>query len=175
MFERNRVDNVSGQRKNTADAELRLTDGRVLSGRIAMPSTRQIFDELNADGGFLDFTPYHGPRELIAKATVAAVRPLEVPRAARLSATAGADDFDPYRVLNISPEAGLAEVREAYHRISKLYHPDRYSNTDLPPEVSDYIHAMSRRINAAFSALEKPFQAQREMARYKSEPIYQRG
>ncbi len=175
MFERNRVDNISGRRQCTADVELRFTDGRVVSGKISLPSTRQVFDELNAEGGFLDFTPYDGPRELIAKAMVASARPLDVPRAARLNAPAGAEEFDPYRVLDVAPGADWTEIREAYHRVSKLYHPDRYSNTDLPPEVADYIHAMSRRINAAFSALEKPFQVKREIARYKSEPIYQRG
>jgi len=34
---------------------------------------------------------------------------------------------------------------------------------------------MSRRINAAFAALEKPAQKAREINRARTEPIYQRG
>jgi len=33
--------------------------------------------------------------------------------------------FDPYQVLGISPGASPAEIREAYHRVAKKYHPDR--------------------------------------------------
>ena len=45
------------------------------------------------------------------------------------------------------------EMREAYHRLVKQYHPDKFANADLPREVKEYLNAMSRRINAAYTAL----------------------
>jgi hypothetical protein len=38
--------------------------------------------------------------------------------------------------------------------LSKIYHPDRFETLDLPAEVKGYLADMSRRINAAFEALE---------------------
>src|SRR6187551_3802902 len=31
---------------------------------------------------------------------------------------------DPYRTLGVTPEASLNEIRSAYRRLVKLYHPD---------------------------------------------------
>jgi len=77
--------------------------------------------------------------------------------------------------LGVARGVPFETIREAYHRLSTSYHPDRYMNADLPGEVALYLDAMSRRVNAAFAALEKPAQKVREINRAKSEPIYQRG
>lgn len=174
MFERNRIENPTSKRDKAVPVELVLDDDRVAKGRIHLSSARQLFDELNADGGFLDFEPYDGPRELVAKAALRAVRLADVPKSANLSARAAAD-FDPYAILDVPHGADWATVRDAYHRASKVYHPDRYAGADLPPEVAEYLDAMSRRVNAAFAALEKPMQVKRDIARTRTEPIYQRG
>ncbi len=175
MFERNRVDNPSKAREKAVHVELAMDDGRVLKGKFFLPSTRQIYDELNSQGGFLDFQPYDGDREMISKASLRSVRLTDIPKGKGLAARTIQDDFDPYAILNISRGANFEEVRNAYHELSKLYHPDRYANTNLPGEISSYIDTMSRRVNAAFSALEKPQQVKRELTRAKTEPIYQRG
>ena len=175
MFERNRVDAPSTKRDKTVPVELALDNGRVLKGRFFLTATRHVYEELNGGGGFLDFEPYEGPRELISKTCLRSVRVSEVPRPASLPARNANDDFDPYAVLGVPRGAPLEVIREAYHRLSKLYHPDRYATTDLPEEVAAYIDAMSRRINAAFAALEKPAQKAREINRARTEPIYQRG
>ena len=52
--------------------------------------------------------------------------------------------------------ASREEIREPYVRLAKSYHPDRYATVALPPEVSNYLAAMARRIDAAHAALEVP-------------------
>ncbi len=52
--------------------------------------------------------------------------------------------------------ASRDEVRQAYLRLAKAYHPDRYASVELPEEVRDYLSAMARRVNAAHAALETP-------------------
>lgn len=175
MFERNRIENPLHKRDKSLPVELVLDDGRVVKGKLHLSSARQIFDELNADGGFLDFETYDGTRELISKRALRSVRPCDVPRAAALRKDAAQDDFNPYSVLKLPEGADWPAVREAYHRLSKLYHPDKYSTVDLPLEISEYLDAMARRLNAAYRALEQPFQVKREINRAKTEPIYQRG
>ncbi len=175
MFERSRTETPSDKREKAISVELSMDDGRILKGRLFTAATRHAYEELNDSGRFIDFQSYDGKRELVAKAAINAVRLTDIPKANQLRPAAASDEFDPYTVLNLPPGAQWEAIREAYHRLSKHYHPDRYANLDLPDEVKGYLDAMSRRLNAAFSALEKPHQVRREFARAKSEPIYQRG
>ena len=68
--------------------------------------------------------------------------------------------------------AGWDETRAAYHKLAKVYHPDRYSSAELPPEVRDYRASLARRINAAYAALEAPQQGRKQATINTSTPIY---
>jgi curved DNA-binding protein CbpA len=59
-------------------------------------------------------------------------------------------------------------VREAYLKLAKLYHPDRYATADLPKEVRDYLAVMVRRINAAHDTVQTRLQKKAD----KQEPIF---
>lgn len=171
MFERNRIDNAAQQM--TVPAELTLADGEILKGRFLVASSRSIYDVLNGDVHFLDFETFNGERALIARATIRAVRLLPVAAANQLkNRLRDGDTFDPYQVLGVSGDAAWEEVRAAYLRLSKTYHPDRFAGVDLPGEVRDYLAAMARRINTAYAALEAPMQAAKRAAIDKARPIY---
>jgi curved DNA-binding protein CbpA len=45
---------------------------------------------------------------------------------------AALDALDYFEVLRIPPTAGAAEVKAAYHRESRAYHPDRYAALPSP-------------------------------------------
>ncbi|HEU4377274.1 MAG TPA: J domain-containing protein [Hyphomicrobiaceae bacterium] len=91
----------------------------------------------------------------LAKAAVHSVTPADIPAAPDLWAgpTEGSN-FDPYKVLGIGADATREHAREAYLRLAKAYHPDRYASADLPKEVRDYLAVMVRRINAANDAVQ---------------------
>ena len=67
----------------------------------------------------------------------------------------GADD--PHQILAVAPGAPWLAVREAYLRLAKAYHPDRFSGMELPKEVLEYLDAKARRINVAYELLEDTF------------------
>lgn len=56
---------------------------------------------------------------------------------------------DPYEVLNISPDATDDEVKKAYRKLAKKYHPDKYQNSPLAEEASEKM----KEINAAYDAI----------------------
>lgn len=173
MFERNRVDSIVQHTTTTVPAELTLDDGRQVKGKFLAPVSKPFAEVLNGPAAFLEFEPYGGERTFIAKTSIHSVRLTGVPSAQSLDARQRElDGFDPYAILGVPRGASFDDVRHAYHRLAKIYHPDRYANAELPDEVRDYLATMARRVNAAYAALEEPVQIVRKAAASRAEPVY---
>ncbi|MDX2154957.1 MAG: J domain-containing protein [Hyphomicrobiaceae bacterium] len=171
MFERNKVDNIE---HNGVPVEITTDCGDVLSGRLLMPVGRGLVEALNSPGAFLEFEAWGGERTFIAKASMRNVRLVQAPRPQSLKGRLeAADGFDPHTILGVRAGSGLDDVKAAWHRLSKAYHPDRYASAELPIEVLDYLSAMARRINAAYAALEGPLLTSRRMAALRQPPVYE--
>lgn len=171
MFERNKIDN--NPEPQAVPCELTFVDGEVLKGKLLVPVSRTLADVLNGTGAFLEFEPYGGERNWIAKSQVAAVKAVGVPKAGSLKARVRVlDDFEPHMILGVSTDTAWEDIRAAYLRLSKIYHPDRYATAELPDEVRDYLAAMARRINAAHDALQAPRQTAKRNGSERSTPIY---
>jgi len=56
---------------------------------------------------------------------------------------------DPYKVLGVSPDASDEEIKQAYRRLAKKYHPDRN------PGDAEAARQMQR-INAAYEQIKNP-------------------
>jgi DnaJ-domain-containing protein 1 len=165
MFERNRVDN----RTETLIAiEVQLADGSKIAGRAVLAAGKGVHKLLEGDEGFIYLDVFDGDGMFVPKADIRGLKVLTgiKPQSAVLPIPE-ARNFEPYRVLGLDKGASFSEIRDAYHRLSKLYHPDRYAGVELPREVKLYLDAMSKTINAAFHALKYIGQ--------KAEPIYSRG
>ncbi|MEQ1616058.1 MAG: DnaJ domain-containing protein [Hyphomicrobiaceae bacterium] len=171
MFERNKVD--SSPEQTAVAIEAGLEDGRILKGKVAIPLHKSVYDVLNGAGAYLDFEPFDGERQFIAKVSLRTVKLISVGRAANLNLRLrDMDGFDPHTILGVTRAATWEEIKGAYHRLAKVYHPDRYSSAELPPEVRDYLASMARRINAAYAALEAPQQVRKQATINTSTPIY---
>ena len=62
------------------------------------------------------------------------------------------DQLDYFAVLKLAATAAPAEIRAAYHRESRVYHPDRYAAVDDEP-FRDRVGRIYRRINEAYTVL----------------------
>jgi hypothetical protein len=170
MFERNRIDNIP--EASAIPVEITLADGSLVKGKLLVAVGKTVADALNAGGGFVEFEPYGGERSFVAKAQLAAVKLVGVPKAPNLNARLkDIDGFDPFAVLGVQVGSSREEVRQAYFSLAKTYHPDRYATAELPGEVRDYLSAMARRINAAHAALEVP----EKKKAMRAEPIFTSG
>ena len=154
MFERNRIDRAGDSSRASSDVEITLESGETISGRLHFPSTRTLGDELNSASSYLDFESHSHERYFVSKQSVQLVQPRHIPRADHLNrAQNKPDTFNPWAVLGVPETASKDDIRDAYHRMVKQYHPDRFATISMPAEIADYINAMSRRINSAHSAL----------------------
>jgi len=62
------------------------------------------------------------------------------------------DQLDYYGVLKLQQGAGAAEVKAAYYRESRAYHPDRFAAVESA-EFRELIGRIYRRINEAYTVL----------------------
>lgn len=175
MFERNRVDNVEQNTAAAVAVEITTGSSEVLTGRLFLPAGRSLFDVLNSAGSFLEFEAYGGERTYIAKAAVRNVRLVGVTRAQSLAVRVrDLDGFDPYTILGVPANATFDDVKVAWHRLSKRYHPDCFANVALPDEVAEYLSVMARRVNAAFQAIETAHLSRRRAAEALGTPVGRR-
>ncbi len=147
----NRIMFNGGDQKKAVLAELTLSDGRKLKGKLIIPVSSDLMRTLNGDANFVEFETPAGVRSVIARTAIIEVLPIETPKARRLDAEFADDSFDPHEILGLTNAASEKQVRTAYVKLTKRYHPDRYISMDLPKEISTYVEAMSRRINAAYA------------------------
>ena len=59
--------------------------------------------------------------------------------------------MDPYKILDISPNATDDEVKSAYRELARKYHPDNYVNNPL----ADLAQEKMQQINEAYDAIMK--------------------
>lgn len=147
------------QEKEAIPVELALANGALLKGRLWVVVGKSLADALNTGPPFLEFTTYgEDSPGFIAKTQLVSLRLIRVPKTVSLEAGRdGSDIDDPYRILGIETGASWLSVREAYLRLAKIHHPDRYASVQLPTEVKEYLVSKAQRINAAYSMLEDAF------------------
>jgi curved DNA-binding protein CbpA len=61
------------------------------------------------------------------------------------------DDLDYYEILKVKPKAFTEEIKAAYFRQSRLFHPDKYYNED--PRLVAVISKIFKRITEAYKVL----------------------
>lgn len=59
----------------------------------------------------------------------------------------------PHHVLGTGKKAGMAQVKKQYYKLMQRYHPDRYADEALSPEVAQILSLRTAEISAAYKAL----------------------
>lgn len=155
MFEKNRASNITSATVRIA-ACICLTGGQRVCGYIVAAGSGRLSEILNGPAPFVEFHTLDGEVRHFNKQAIVSLDPVDVPNADHLARrNADAAAFDPYAVLGLSCAATPEQVREAYVALARTYHPDRYAAAGLPREVTDYISAMAKRINAAWDILSR--------------------
>lgn len=155
---------ISAWRKQNSDpikVELFMTDGSRRTGVVLKPRDKTLRDIFNqGHERFIDFDCADYGETIVAKPSIMEIRPFDVKRSADQDTVSdfqkkpgGVEKMDARTLLGLTADASDDEIRTAYIKRARAYHPDRFAEIDLPAEIRAYIDAMARRINAAYSEL----------------------
>lgn len=64
------------------------------------------------------------------------------------------DELDYFQILKVKQDCTLQELKSAYFRESREYHPDKYYNE--PPELSKKVTTIFKRITEAYKIINDP-------------------
>lgn len=142
-----------GGSKIEIEVSLRMVDGSVARGTLNPGLVASLDSILNKETPFLEFTSKEGQRRYISKSQIASVEPVEPLKKPKLPSTQDARFTDSYSLLGVEKGCSLDDARAAFHAKVKLYHPDKFSSIELPPEVAMYMNDMFRQLNTAFTEL----------------------
>ena len=67
----------------------------------------------------------------------------------------GPDEADPYQILGLTRDASDADIKKAYHKLTREYHPDTLIAHGLPQEFIDLANEKMATINAAHERIQK--------------------
>jgi DnaJ-class molecular chaperone len=75
-----------------------------------------------------------------------------------------------YETLDVPREANAEQIKRSYHRLAKMYHPDRFPHGS---EAQAQAEKRIRELNAAYMVLSKPLSRASYDAKFKkTEPPY---
>lgn len=141
--------NPQGQR---ALVNLTFADGKKAMVSLKLSISGKITETLNNADVYLDVISGTGEAYFVLKSNVSRVEIADPPHA-KLNQQRRVTDkaqFNPWAVLGVENSASKDTVRAAYVHLVKTYHPDKFANYELPPEMNDYAAAMLARINLAY-------------------------
>lgn len=149
--------NMAAWRKQNSTpvlAEVRLVDGTLLKGTILVQRDQTMKELFCGSEPFVEFECSVSGEMVVSKSSIATARTCKQISADQLDRRNKLlDKSDAFGVLKLPKTADRDKVREGYLALARAYHPDRYTGSELPPEVIEYLNAMTRRINAAYSEL----------------------
>lgn len=134
--------------------DIKLVDGSTLKGTLLLQREKTLTELFLGTEPFLDFTCSVGGDLVLSKLAVATVRQCKQTPAEQLEQRKKMlQKSESFAVLKLPKTATREQVQEAYVRLASTYHPDRFRNIEMPPEVGEYLEAMTRRIHTAFTEL----------------------
>lgn len=138
------------QENKQVDVIVRVADGTELQGKLVCGLSGSINSALNKEGAFIELHDKDNKVVFIAKLQIATVEPAKnaeqvLPKLKAAHLKSG----NWTQILGVGHNATAEEAKDAYHKLAKQYHPDKFA-LDTPLEIKQYASEMLSRINVAY-------------------------
>jgi DnaJ-domain-containing protein 1 len=149
------------QNSDIVHIELELVDGSTRKGTLLLSRDKSLREMLNAGTeAFFDFDYKRQGPIVLAKSALRSLMKVDLKLKddqdkinALAARKAELEKLDPYHFLGVAVNVDSDGLHQAYIKMARTYHPDRFADANLPPEVMDYLNAMARRINGVYEEL----------------------
>jgi len=131
--------------------EISLVDGTTLYGKLFVPNQGRLSDLLNDERKFLPVDTMDGGFLALAKSAIKQVL-LPAPDTAPYAGN------NPHSILGVREGVSLGELKEAYHQLCMVNHPDRIKGFGLGADYQELGTKNTVRINNAYSQILKTIQ-----------------
>ena len=142
----------SEERVKHIQVAIKLSDGRKLDGKLIISETSNLLRTLNGDGKFAVFVAHNGDHKLIAKSSIVEANEKQRNPAKSLSSH-NDNGFDPYKILFIPHDADSQLIESQFKKLSRSYHPARYTHAEMPQEIAQYAIEMHKLVEQAYLSL----------------------
>lgn len=142
----------SEERVKHIQVSIKLSDGRKLDGKLIIAETSNLLRTLDGDGKFAVFVAHNGDHKLIAKSSIVEANEIQR-RPAKPLKSNNDNGFDPFKTLAIPHDADRQLIETQYKKMSRSYHPARYTHSEMPQEISNYAIEMHNLIEQAYLSL----------------------
>lgn len=135
-----------------------MSDGTLINAAVRLTLSNKLTDALSTSDLFLDILTEDGEQQFVSKSAIRLIRASDGPQPTQQEA--GSRPFatgpvDPYSTLKLQRDASPEDIKKAYHKMVRLYHPDRMASFDLPEDMKEYARDMLVRVNLAFEKLKR--------------------
>jgi len=146
--------------RRPVQVRLVMTSKTVLDGELLVLREENLAKTLNGPEPFLIFQS-GGDRQYIAKAAVESIAESDGQQdtlpmiESAVSVSGRFDTIDPHVLLGVARDASPESIREAYHQLAREFHTDRLASLGLHRELMAYADEILKRINLAYSQLDR--------------------
>lgn len=135
-----------------------------VEGHLMLLQDETIAKVLNGPDHFLLFETDFGERRFVAKSAIESLSEVEELKGGKQkqadSRLAGRfASNDPHILLGVPEDATPEMVRDAYHLLARDFHSDRLASLGLHRELTAYADEVLKRINMAYSGLQRAARA----------------
>ncbi len=138
--------------KKKALLHIELHSGTSFDGYVFLSQGERLSDLINDGRNFIPFEDLNeGTLMLIAKDTIAII----VPKDSKAQRPAGRSmkSENPYRVLGVTRESSIEEIKNVYREKARDFHPDRFAPDKYPYEIIEFANEMMNRLNQSFQTI----------------------
>ena len=125
------------------EIQVELNDGTSLLGAVFVTPTQRISELLNDHRQFLPVLTSDGLIVHLRKTTIAKLVQLD-------QAVERDSVRDPYEILGVSRNISGQDLKDAYHNLCTVYHPDKLLALNMSPEFVDLANSRTIRIIDAY-------------------------
>jgi hypothetical protein len=152
MFEKS----AAARPKTEVSVTMSLHGDELFDGKVFLKNDERLIDLLNDPRAFIPVRREDGATVIVAKANIVSIvekAPPDQETKEPPEKEKRRPSFDPYKVLRLSPDASIEDVRKAYKARIKAVHPDTLSGLELDDEIAKAAVLAAQKVNYAYQRI----------------------